>query len=148
MRERLQSSVMRWREDDGIATPVEMMYLLVFCLVAVLFLGFVGRLHAAGVQVTNTAQSAARAASQAPDAVAAQAAAQQAVASSALAARCEGGAGVSVSWNPSPTGAWQGGSVTVQVSCTVRNQSLVGVWAPGSRTVVVNDTQPVDRYQR
>ena len=45
------------------ATPVEMMYLLVFCMMAVLFLGFVGRLHAAGLQVTNAAQSAARAAS-------------------------------------------------------------------------------------
>lgn len=137
-----------WRAEDGIATPVEMMYLLVFCIAAVLFLGFVGRLHAAGVQVTNTAQAAARAASQAHDPVAAGAAAQAVVAASTLGARCEGGAEVDLSWAPSATGAWQGGSVTVQVRCTVRNQSLAGVWAPGDRTVAMSDTQPVDRYRR
>ena len=137
-----------WHDEAGIATPVEMMYLLVFCIAAVLFLGFVGRLQAAGVQVTNTAQSAARAASQAPDSATAQAAAAEVVALSPLRTRCEGGADVNVTWVLSPVGAWQGGSVTVQVSCIVRNQALTGVWAPGTRTVTMGDTQPVDRYQR
>lgn len=136
------------RSDDGIATPVEMMYLLIFCLVAVLFLGFLGRLHAAGVEVTNTTQAAARAASQAPSSALAQRAAEDVVATSSLRSRCDGGARVRVTWTPSSSGAWQGGSVTVQVSCSVDNQTLSGVWAPGSRTVTVNDTQPVDRYQR
>jgi len=143
-----RSAPAAWHADDGIATPVEMMYILVFCIAAVLFLGFVGRLHAAGVQVTNTAQSAARAASQAPDPAAAMLAAEQVVLASTLAARCLGGVGVTVSWTPSRAGVWQGGAVTVQVSCTVRNQSLAGVWAPGARTVVMSDTQPVDRYRR
>lgn len=134
--------------DKGIATPVEMMYLLVFCLVAILFLGFVGRLHAAGVQVTNAAQAAARSASLAPDPAEAERAATESVATAALADRCQGGAVARLSWSPSATGTWQGGSVTVEVSCTVRNQSLSGVWSPGSRTVVMSDTQPVDRYQR
>ena len=137
-----------WRGEDGVATPVEMMYLLIFCMVAVVFLGFVGRLHAAGVQVTNTAQAAARAASIAPDPAAAQQAATTAVASSSLAGRCQGGGQVRLTWAPSPTGTWQGGSVTVQVSCTVRNQALTGFWSPGVRTVVMRDTQPIDRYQR
>ena len=35
-----------WRDEQGIATPVEMMYLLIFSLAAVVFLGFLGRLHA------------------------------------------------------------------------------------------------------
>lgn len=135
-------------DEAGIATPVEMMYLLVFVLAALLFLGFVGRLHAAGVQVTNTAQAAARAASQAPGANAALAAAEAVVAGSALADRCEHGAGVQLSWAPSATGVWQGGSVTVQVRCVVSNQALAGVWAPGSRTITVDDTQPIDRYHR
>jgi hypothetical protein len=134
--------------EAGLATPVEMMYLLVFCMVAVLFLGFLGRLHAAGVQVTNTAQAAARAASQAPDATAALAVAEQLVSGSALRTRCEHGARVQLSWVPSAAGAWQGGSVTVRVSCVVSNRALAGVWAPGARTVTVGDTQPVDRYQR
>jgi len=136
------------RGEEGIATPVEMMYLLIFCLVAVLFLGFVGRMQAAGVEVTNTAQAAARAASQAPTSALAQRAAEDVVATSSLSTRCDGGAGVRVTWVPSTTGAWQGGSVTVRVSCTVDNQSLSGVWAPGSRTVAMSDTQPIDRYQR
>ena len=138
----------RLRKDDGIATPVEMMYLLIFCLAAVLFLGFLGRLQAAGVAVTNTAQAAARAASQAPSVASAQLAAEGVVAASSLTQRCDGGARVLLTWAPSVTGSWQGGSVSVRVSCTVDNQSLSGVWAPGSRTVSVNDTQPIDRYQR
>lgn len=138
----------RWSAEDGIASPVEMMYLLIFCLVAIVFLGFVGRLHAAGVQVTNGAQAAARAASIAPTPAAAQQAAVAAVASSPLAERCAGGPTVRLTWAPSATGTWQGGSVTVQVACKVRNQSLTGVWSPGSRIVVMRDTQPVDRYQR
>lgn len=145
---RLRRWLRHWRDDDGIATPVEMMYLLIFCLVAIVFLGFVGRLHAAGVQVTNGAQAASRAASIAPNPTAAQQAASAAVASSTLASRCLGGPQVRLTWAASPTGTWQGGSVTVQVSCTVRNQSLTGVWSPGTRTVTMRDTQPVDRYQR
>lgn len=134
--------------DAGIATPVEMMYLLVFCIVAVLFLGFVGRLHAAGVQVTNAAQTAARAASMAPDPRSAATAAAVAITTPALLRRCNGGPSVSMTWQASGAGTWQGGSVTVTVRCTVSNQSLTGIWAPGERTVVMTDTQPVDRYQR
>lgn len=138
----------RWRDEHGIATPVEMMYLLIFSLVAVVFLGFVGRLQAAGVQVTNTAQAAARAASQAQNPTAAQLAAREVVDASSLRTRCQGGAQAHLTWAPSATGTWQGGAVTVRVSCAVRNQSLTGVWSPGNRTVVMRDTQPVDRYQR
>ena len=135
-------------DDSGVATPVEMMYLLVFCLLVIVFLGFVGRLHAAGVQVANAAQSAARSASMAPDPIAAQEAALEAVDVYGLQSRCNGGPRVVMSWDPSPSGSWQGGSVTVSVSCTVRNQSLTGVWSPGFRTVEMTDTQPIDRYQR
>jgi Flp pilus assembly protein TadG len=137
-----------WGQDDGIATPVEMMYLLVFCLVAVLFIGYVGRLHAAGVEVTNAAQSAARAASLAPDPVSAERAAVAAAQTTQLGRRCRDGAQVTVHTTRSSTGTWQGGSVVVTVTCTIRTQELVGVWVPGWRTVVVTDQQPVDRYRR
>lgn len=140
--------VHRWHDEEGTATPVEMMYLLVFCIVAVVFLGFLGRLHAAGVQVTNAAQAAARAASLAPDPAAATRAAQSSVASSPLRSRCQGGARTLLSWAPSAAGTWQGGSVTVRVTCVVRNQQLTGVWSPGVRAVAMTDVQPVDRYQR
>jgi Flp pilus assembly protein TadG len=134
------------QQDRGVSTPVEMMYLLVFCVVSVVFLGFLGRLHAAGVEVTNTAQAAARAASLAPSPGVAEQAAMDTVSRSSLAHRCT--PRTTVSWTPSGTGAWQGGAVTVEVACTVQNQTLTGVWSPGSRTVVMRDTQPVDRYQR
>jgi Flp pilus assembly protein TadG len=138
----------RLHDDDGVVTPVETMYLLVFCLLAVAFLGFLGRLHATGVQVTNAAQSAARAASQAATPSAARVAATGSVARSALRTRCVGSPRAVTTWAPSSTGAWQGGSVTVVVSCRVRNQALTGIWSPGTRVVTMRDTQPVDRYRR
>ncbi len=137
-----------WRDDEGVSTPVEMMYLLIFCLVAVLFIGFLGRLHAAGVEVTNAAQNAARAASLTSSPAAGLSAAQAAVATTALTTHCVGGAEVELTWTPSAVGTWQGGSVTVEVTCAVTYSRLAGVWAPGTRTVVVSDTQPVDRYHR
>lgn len=138
----------RWADDAGVGTPVEMMYLLIFCLVSVFFLVFVGRLHAAGTEVTNTAQQAARAASLAPDPRSAKVAAQEVAAASVLGTRCAGGPTVVFTWASSPTGTWQGGSVTVTLRCTVRNETLSGFWAPGSRTISMSDTQPVDRYRR
>jgi Flp pilus assembly protein TadG len=137
-----------WRDEDGFATSVELMYLLVLCVVAVLFLGYLGRLHAAGVQVTNTAQSAARAASLATGPTSARSAAADAVSQSTLASRCRLPVRTRLTWTPSAIGTWQGGAVTVEVACTVRNQSLTGVWSPGVRTVVMSDTQPIDRYHR
>ncbi|MBI5089710.1 MAG: hypothetical protein HZB15_12880 [Actinobacteria bacterium] len=117
-------------------------------LVAVAFLGFLGRLHAAGVQVANTSQSAARAASLTASSSDALVAARDAVESSTLMPRCSGTPVTEMDWQPSSTGSWQGGSVTVTVRCTVDNQSLSGVWTPGSRTISASDTQPIDRYKR
>lgn len=134
--------------EDGFATAVEMMYLLTFCIVAVLFLGYLGRLHAAGVEITNTAQSAGRAASQAAGPTAALDAARAAVDASPLPARCSDAPLVTLDWVPSPTGSWRGGAVTVRVECTVTQWSLAGVWAPGTRTFGASDTQPIDRYRR
>lgn len=127
---------------------VDVLFVALACLAIVVFLGYVGRLHAAGVQVTNTSQAAARAASLSANSVAAAAAAQQAVDDSSLASRCSGGPRADLSWTPSATGTWQGGSVTVRVTCTVTNGALSGVWSPGSRTIAASDAQPVDRYTR
>lgn len=125
-----------------------MMYLLVFVLVAVGFIGFVGRLHSAGVQVTNTSQAAARAASLTANSDEGRVAAQVAVDASTLTSRCSSRPRADMSWSPSTTGSWQGGSVTVTVTCTVGNDELSGLWAPGDRTISVSDTQPIDRYKR
>jgi Flp pilus assembly protein TadG len=134
--------------DRGVGTPVEMMYLLVFVLIAVGFIGFVGRLHAAGVQVTSASQAAARAASLTASSGEGRTAAQDAVERSTLTSRCSSRPHADMSWMPSSTGSWQGGSVTVTVTCTVANGELSGVWTPGTRTISVSDTQPIDRYKR
>lgn len=134
--------------DRGVLASVEMMYMLIFCLLAVALLTYVGRLHAAGVEVTNAAQSAARAASQTRGAGEALTAARESALRGPLSRRCSGGPSVSMSWRPSGIGTWQGGSVTVTVSCLVANESLSRIWSPGTRTVVMSDTQPIDRYKR
>ena len=134
--------------DRGVVTPVEMMFVLLFLLSSVAFLGFLGRLHAAGVQVANTSQAAARAASLAPDVDEARRAAQATVEASTLSTRCRPAPVAALEWQPSTTGSWQGGSVTVTISCVVANDDLSGIWTPGSRTVRSTDTQPIDRYQR
>ena len=134
--------------DAGVVGAVDLLYLLLFGLVAVLFIGYLGRLHAAGVQVAHTSQAAARVASQASSSAAAGTSARAAVEASSLAARCDGALSTEVSWVPSPSGTWRGGSVTVTVACTLDNGELTGVWASGSRTITASDTQPVDRYQR
>jgi Flp pilus assembly protein TadG len=134
--------------DAGVVTPVEMMYLLMFALAALVFFAFLGRLHAAGVQVTNTAQAAARAASLAGSSDAATGAAQQAVDGSTLVSRCSTPPVARLVWRPAAGGTWQGGAVTVTVTCHLPNAGLTGIWTPGTRTVTVSDTQPIDRYQR
>jgi hypothetical protein len=138
----------RASRDRGVVTPVEVMFVLVFLLASVGLLGFLGRLHAAGVQVGNTSQAAARAASMASDAVEGRIAAEEAVLGSTLVSRCRDTPATELVWTPSPTGSWQGGSVTVTVTCTVPNARLSGIWSPGHRTIRASDTQPIDRYQR
>jgi Flp pilus assembly protein TadG len=138
----------RGHGDDGFVGAVEVVYLGIAALLMVVFIGFVGRLAASGVQVTNAAQDAARAASIAgnPDEASLQAAA--AVNRSGLPQRCSGGPTVSFDWTPSDLGTWQGAVVTVAVTCTIANQSLTGIWTPGVRTVTVTDQQVVERFRR
>ncbi len=134
--------------DGGVLAPVEMMFVLVLLLASLLFIGFLGRLHAAGVEIANTSQSAARAASLSGDSSLGAEAAADVVSGSSLAARCSTPPRTELAWTPSPQGTWQGGSVTVTVTCDIDQGELAGVWAPGTRTIRASDTQPIDRYQR
>lgn len=139
---------MAHHRDAGVVAPVETMYLLVFAIVVTALIAFLGRLHAAGVEVSAVAQAAARAASMEPSSAAAITAAERAVVDSPLASRCAGSPSAEVDWSPSPAGTWQGGSVRVRVVCTVSNASLAGGLLPGTRTISASDSQPIDRYQR
>ena len=134
--------------DRGVLAPVEMMFVLVLLLASLVFVGFLGRLHAAGVEVANTSQSAARAASLSADSDLGTEAAEAVVLASSLTQRCSTRPRTELTWTPSPRGTWQGGSVTVTVTCDVDQGDLAGVWAPGTRTIRASDTQPIDRYQR
>lgn len=138
----------RRARDAGVVTAIELMFLLVCCLAGLGFIGYLGRLHAAGIEVAAASQSASRAASLATDAAAGQRAASEAVGHAGLADRCTDVPNVAMTWRPSPTGAWQGGSVTVTVSCRVDAETLGGLSLPGTRLVRMSDTQPIDRYRR
>jgi Flp pilus assembly protein TadG len=140
MSERMQGTVAQT------AGP-ELMLLLVFALGVMVFLGYLGRLNSTATNLTNVAQDAARAASQQADPDAAHIAAGAAVARSTLSVPCQGGATSRLVWKPSTTGSWYGGSVTVRLTCTVRNRELSGTWAPGDRTISVADTQVIDAFQ-
>lgn len=134
--------------DLGVVTAIELMFVLIAGLLSLMFLGYLGRLHAAGIQVQQATQSAARAASMANSSSEGRAAAAATVSTSALVRRCRDTPSVELTWSTSGTGTWQGGSVTVTVTCTVANDALAGLWVPGDRTVRSSDTQPIDRYHR
>jgi Flp pilus assembly protein TadG len=138
----------RRHDDTGVVTSIELMYVCVFAMISIAFLGYLGRSIAAGVEVTNAAQDGARAASIARDPASAQTAAVAAISRSGLPSQCRGTANADFTWQPSEIGGWQGGTVTVTVTCQVTNRSLSTVWTPGVRTITVTDTQVVDRYRR
>jgi hypothetical protein len=127
--------------DRGTVSSVELMLVVAAVLAAVATIGALGRLHAAGVEVGGVAQAAARAASLAPDSTSARSAAAAVVGRSPLMRRCVVAPTTTLRWSASPLGTWQGGSVTVAVSCRIDG---VGP----RRTVTMTDTQPVDRFQR
>ena len=134
--------------DSGFVSAVEIVFLGIVVFVGVVFLGFLGRLSAAGLEVTNVAQDAARAASQQRDAAAGRVAAIAAVDRSNLDQRCRTAPITTMTWEPESAGQWPGSIITVTVSCQVDNASLSGIWTPGNRTVAVSDAQIVDRFRR
>jgi Flp pilus assembly protein TadG len=137
----------RLQGSGGQTAGPELMMLVAFALGVMVLLGYLGRLNSTGTNLTNVAQDAARAASQQVDPVSARAAAREAVRRSTLSVPCQGGMSPEVSWAPGVSGSWYGGSVTVRLSCTVRNRELSGAWTPGARTISVADTQVIDAYQ-
>ncbi len=133
--------------DGGFVSSVEIVYVGFVALLVVVFLGYLGRLTASGVQATNVAQHAARAASLAPSPDEGVSAARSAVDQSGIGDRCESSPAVDVVVTPGAGDPWFGGSVTVTITCDVAQASLSEVWTPGTRTLVVSDTQPIDRFQ-
>jgi len=133
-----------WRNDSGQSVSPEMMLVLLFALAAWGLLAWIGRLTSSSQDMANTAQSAARAASIAPDPVSAQAAARAAVAASDLPTPCADSPSVVMAWRPGDDGGWLGGSVTVTLACSLDNGEPFG---GGGRTVSATDTQVVDQFR-
>ena len=94
--------------------------------------------------LANSAQSAARAASQQRNPADALTAARAAAYASNLQSPCTTQPAVAMSWQPGPTGTWRGGSVTVTLTCTVDNREPI---TNAGRTIAASDTQVIDRYQ-
>ena len=134
-----------WRRDDGQALGPEMLVLLVLALAAWGVLAWLGRLNATGQAIENTAQSAARAASQQANPADAHTAAARAVALSNLVSPCTDTPSTDMTWQPGPTGTWRGGSVTVTLTCTIDNAEP---FTGDGRTISASDTQVIDRFQQ
>ena len=131
------------RREDGQSLGPELMLLLVFALAAWGFLSWLGRLNATAQDLENTAQSAARAASQESNPVDGRAAAGRAVSASNLSTPCTAEPNVAMSWTPGPTGTWRGGAVTVRLTCSVDNAEPI---TSAGRTISATDTQVIDRF--
>lgn len=135
---------MNWRSDQGQGVGPEMMILLVFALAAWGTLAWLGRLTSTSQDIANTAQSAARAASIAPDPTTGQAAAERAVGGSNLPTPCGSTPAVSMTWTAGDNGTWIGGAVTVRLTCTIANRET---FAGAGRTVSATDTQVIDPFR-
>ena len=135
---------MNWRDDSGQSAGPEMMVVLVLALAAWGFLAWLGRLTSASQDMTNTAQSAARAASMTPDPVTARSAADAAVAASGLPTPCDTNPSVELAWQNGDNGTWIGGSVTVTLSCRLGNDEP---FAGTGRTITASDTQVIDAFR-
>jgi Flp pilus assembly protein TadG len=134
----------RWRDDRGQAVSTELLLLLVVALIGWGFLAWLGRLTATSQDLANSAQSAARSASQQDNPTDAFTAARAASHASNLHSPCTEQPAVVMSWRPGPTGTWRGGSVTVTLTCTVSNREPI---TNTGRTISASDTQVIDRYQ-
>jgi Flp pilus assembly protein TadG len=117
---------------------VPVFVLLVFVVVAM------GRLGLARVHIDAAARDAARAGSIARSAADAEAAARSA-ATAALGARALTCAnlGVGVDTAEFRPGGW----VRVELTCTVAMGELVGLWAPGDKTMQADGQAVVDAYR-
>lgn len=133
-----------WSDERGQSAGPEMMLLLVVALLAWAFIAWLGRLNSTAQDLSNTAQAAARAASQQPDPTAALSAADNAAKAAELATPCKTVPTASMRWQPGPTGTWRGGSVTVTLTCTISNREAFG---GTGRTISASDTQVIDRYR-
>jgi hypothetical protein len=119
--------------------------LLVLALAAWSVIAWLGRLNATGQDLENTAQSAARAASQQAGPADALTAASSAVSLSNLVSPCTDRPAAELTWQPGPTGTWRGGSVTVTLTCNIDNAEP---FSGQGRTVSASDTQVIDRFQQ
>jgi Flp pilus assembly protein TadG len=135
------------RDDRGQALALELVLAIPVVLAMVSFVVYAGRQTTAAQRLADTAQAAARAASQSQDFASAEAAARAAVSAAVPDVSCTSAPTVSVGWTPGPGGGWPGSSVEVEVACTVPNDSLSPIWVPGARTVRGADRQVVDRFQ-
>ncbi|MBG0569001.1 TadE family protein [Actinoplanes aureus] len=129
------------RDDDRgsiaveLALGVPMAVLLIFLLVGAFNVG------RATIDVNSAAGAASRSASLARTAPAAAAAAHGS-ATANLSDRC---ARMSVTVDTSQFR--RGGTVTVEVRCTVTTHGLLGIGLPGSLTMTAASSSPLDRYR-
>ncbi len=132
-----------WADERGSAT-VELALVAPLLVLMLMFVVFCGRLADTRLRLADAAHQAARAATMARSATAAEADAT----STARRALAEAGIGCrSVSVAPDVHGLRPGGAVNVRVSCVVGMSDLALLVLPGSTTLAATASSVVDVYR-
>jgi Flp pilus assembly protein TadG len=130
--------------DDRGNAATETVLLAPVVLVIVMFVVFTGRISSTDGDVAGAARDSARVASLARSPAAADAAARQTAADTLDAnhVRCN-----TLAVDVDTTYFQRGGSVTVDVHCTVSLSDVIGLAVPGSATRSAHAVEVVDQYR-
>ena len=138
----------RLRGEGGQEMAVELMVLLPVTLFLVLLVAWAGRYTTSRARLADVAGAAARAATLATGPDTGRAAAQRIIDGSSLPQGCAAVTDVIEVRGPADhPDSWRGATVTVTLTCTVRNTVLAGVWTPGTTQLRGRATHPVDPFR-
>lgn len=133
-----------WDREQSGSAAVELVLITPLLVLLLLFVVTCGRVTTAQLRVTTAAHAAAHAASITRTSGAAVRAAHTAA---RQASRGAGPTCVDLSAPVTTSGLQPGGTVRVQVTCTVALADLALLHLPGSRSITATATSPIDRYR-
>jgi hypothetical protein len=138
------------RDEDGIVHAVELVYATLVMILISAVVAFLGRAAAADSRVAAIARVAARAGSleHSSDDAASTAKARALSDSKDLGCDVNRADAVTVTTTLGPGEGWLGGTIRVNVRCTVHNGRLATIWVPGNRTFVASDTEAIEANRR
>jgi hypothetical protein len=137
-------------DEDGIVHAVELVYATLVMILIIAVVAFLGRSAAADSRVAAIARVAARAGSLefSSDEAASTAKARALSDSKEVGCDVHRSDAVTVTTTLGPADGWLGGSIKVDVRCTVHNGRLATIWVPGDRTFVASDIEAIESNRR